>query len=482
MLTIQQADIHLIHLETRLPFKYGIATMTRAPHAFVRVRLEVDGTEQVGVAADHLPPKWFKKDPDQPLEEEIEEMLRVIVHAVDVSRGLSGETAYDLWRELDRRQAEWGRGGPPCRAVPLPPLLSNFGTTLVERAVIEAVCKARKQPFSEVARANGFGLRLEEFDPRLAGLSPGDLLPAAPCKRVIARHTVGMADPLRDEEISADDRLNDGLPQSLVACIQRYGLKHFKIKVSGNLQQDIDRLERIAGVIGAHGAADFAFTLDGNEQFRSLDAFREFWEQITRTQALEPFFAHLMFVEQPFHRDVALAPDVLGGLKSWADRPRLIIDESDAEHDSLPRALAIGYHGTSHKNCKGVFRGIANACLLETLRREQPGENCIMSGEDLANIGPVALLQDLAVSASLGVTSIERNGHHYFAGLSAFPEGVQQQVLDAHPDLYHRSAGGWPTLNIQNGELDLDSLLAAPLGVGFDLNVEQFTPITGESQ
>ena len=53
-----------------------------------------------------------------------------------------------------------------------------------------------------------------------------------------------------------------------------------------------------------------------------------------------------------------------------------------------------------------------------------------MSGEDLVNIGPVALLQDLAVSATLGVTSIERNGHHYFAGLSAFPSSVGRQMLD----------------------------------------------------
>ena len=34
--------------------------------------------------------------------------------------------------------------------------------------------------------------------------------------------------------------------------------------------------------------------------------------------------------------------------------------------DSLPTALALGYVGTSHKNCKGIVKGIANACLLAT--------------------------------------------------------------------------------------------------------------------
>ena len=34
-----------------------------------------------------------------------------------------------------------------------------------------------------------------------------------------------------------------------------------------------------------------------------------------------------------------------------------------------------------------------------------------MSGEDLANVGPVALLNDLAVMSVLGVEDVERNGH-----------------------------------------------------------------------
>jgi hypothetical protein len=156
----------------------------------------------------------------------------------------------------------------------------------------------------------------------------------------------------------------------------------------------------------------------------------------------------------------------------WQGRLRLIIDESEGNLDSLVRALDLGYHGTSHKNCKGVFKGIANACLLEHLRRE--GRDVLMSGEDLANIGPVALLQDLAVCANFGIGSVERNGHHYFAGLSMFPAPVQQQLLDSHPDLYHRSSLGWPTLRIDRGMLQLDSIVRSPFGVGPLIDVEQF--------
>lgn len=467
---ILHGDVHLIDLKTRLPFKYGIATMTRAPQAFVRVFVEVDGRQAIGVAADLLPPRWFTKVADKPLDAEIDEMLAVIDHAVGISTGIAGPTVFDVWRQVFEAQDQWGRSRG------FPSLLSQFGTTLVERALIEAFCRAVGRPIGDVVRSNDLGIRLEAFDRRLAGKSPRELLPSVPRRRIIARHTVGMADPLEDGDIEKSARLDDGLPQSLAQCIRHYGLGHFKVKLSGSAVQDIDRLTRVAAVIESNVADDFAFTLDGNEAFRSLEAFRVFWETLVHAPQLSRFLGRAMFVEQPFHRDVALDAGVLRGLAAWSERPRLIIDESDAELDSLARALALGYHGTSHKNCKGVFKGIANACLLEELRRRTQGERLVMSGEDLANIGPVALLQDLAVVATLGVSSVERNGHHYFAGLSAFPQSVQQQILKQHSDLYTTARDGWPSLNIVNGELMLDSIVDAPLGVGFELDVTQFTP------
>ena len=84
-----------------------------------------------------------------------------------------------------------------------------------------------------------------------------------------------------------------------------------------------------------------------------------------------------------------------------------------------------------------------------------------MSGEDLCNVGPIAVIQDLAVMSILGIESVERNGHHYMAGLSQFPESTQKQVLAAHPGLYKPSANNWPTLDIQN---DGKTLIFAGIG------------------
>ena len=84
---IQDGDLHLTRLRTRMPFKYGIATMTSTPHAFLRLRVEGDGKSGIGIAADSLPPKWFTKDPARALDEEVADMLRVIEHARDCARG-----------------------------------------------------------------------------------------------------------------------------------------------------------------------------------------------------------------------------------------------------------------------------------------------------------------------------------------------------------------------------------------------------------
>ena len=89
----------------------------------------------------------------------------------------------------------------------------------------------------------------------------------------------------------------------------------------------------------------------------------------------------------------------------------------------------------------------------------------------------MALLQDLAVVATLGIRHAERNGHHYFTGLAWLPEAVQQSVLAGHGDAYRRHELGFPTLNVAGGRVKLDSIVAAPFGVGVEFDPSRFTPL-----
>ncbi|MGD8753306.1 MAG: hypothetical protein PVG14_17865, partial [Anaerolineales bacterium] len=428
---VERTSQYIHNLRNRIPFRYGIAEMTAVPHLFLKVECEIDGESVYGVAADSLIPKWFTKDPKTSYREDVGDMLQVIERACQLAQGLGKvETVFGGWQQIYAEQQSW------ASKQGYPPLLWNFGVSLVERAVIDAFCRAKGLSFNQALRRNAFGMRLGELHSELHGKAPRDLLPNQPLRKIHVRHTIGLGDPLSESEISAEERIDDGLPHSLEASIRTYGLSYFKVKVSGNLAQDAERLCQIDGVLQACDVSHYYFTLDGNEQYESVKQLRVFWEGLRRDSACAPHLNRLLFVEQPLHRAVALNAETQTELQAWKEKPLMIIDESDALIESLRTALDSGYAGTSHKNCKGVFKGIANACLLAQRRANDPHGDYVLSGEDLANIGPVALLQDLAVMASLGIEHVERNGHHYFAGLSMFPAELQQQVIQRHADLY----------------------------------------------
>ena len=471
-IAVLRTELHVLNMRTRMPFQYGIATLTALPHLFLRVEIQLGSQRSWGIASEGLAPKWFTKDPDTSFRDDLDAMLAVIRWACGAAQGAGPQpSVFALWKRVSREQQErWG-GVQDC-----PPLLWGLGVSLVERALISAWCRAKSTSFPKAVLQGGLGIDLGDVHGLLRGRSPADYLPASPSPRLTIRHTVGLADPLEDTQIPPGERLEDGLPQSLESCIRTYGLTHLKVKLSGDLERDSDRLGRIASLMAARGGRA-AFTLDANEHFRQVDAFRQHWESLGRIAALEPVLARLLFVEQPLHRDVALSPSVAEDLRTWSDRPPIIIDESDGELRSLPLALECGYSGTSHKNCKGVLKSIANACLLAHLRRSDRDRHFILSAEDLANVGPVALLEDLATIATLGIEHAERNGHHYFAGLSMFEPEVQAQVVRVHGDLYRRHDQGFAALHITNGTIHFPSVLEAPYGIGFDLDTTRFTPL-----
>ncbi len=80
-----------------------------------------------------------------------------------------------------------------------------------------------------------------------------------------------------------------------------------------------------------------------------------------------------------------------------------------------------------------------------------------MSGEDLTIQAGLALQQDLALVALLGITHVERNGHHYVNGMSDLPEPEQEAFLKAHGDVYERSHGT-VRVRIANGNVAIGSL------------------------
>ena len=470
--SVTAADLRVFDLETRMPFHFGNVEVTEIPKVFLDLEVDVDGVTQRGTAMGGLIPGWFYKDPDMPLEEGLGNMIEAFRTAATGATVLEPQsTTFEFWHALYGRQREWAADKNH------PPLLWTYGVSLVEQAIIDAVCRQEETSFSTAVHDNLLGIDLGAIYDELDPYEPGDLLPERPRRSTAVRHTVGIDDPLTAADVEPSERLDDGLPQTLAEYLRTDGVNHFKIKLAADEDRDRDRLGRIVDVLDDVGVDDYRCTVDANEGYDSAREFKRQWTGHADDPALSTLFDRLAYVEQPLTRDDALTETTRDVLQGWDGAPPIIIDESDDRIDSAGAALEYGYAGTSHKNCKGVFKGIVNACLVAHRNRTDPDRRYVLSAEDLTTVGPVELLQDLAVVATVGADHVERNGHHYFRGLDAFPESVQERVLDAHGDIYRRHEDGFPTLDVDGGVIDLTSVVEAPFGVGPRFDTSQFQPV-----
>lgn len=469
-LSVSDANLYVQDAELRMPFHFGNVHVDECPRVLVETTVEFDGDTERGLGMGAVVPMWFLKRPDMTLEAGTDALLAVVEHAARLAEELPRrESAFAFWHDLYTRQANWGAD------TSYPPLLSQYGTSIVEQALIDAHCRFESVPFPAAVRENSLGIDLGAVHPELDGDVPRTYLPDEPLGEVAVRHTVGLTDPLTEDDIPAADRLDDGLPQSLAACIERQGIDHFKIKIGADVETDRERLRAIASLLGEYHD-EYVVSLDANEQYGTVAAFREQWETLAADPRLAEFFDHLLYVEQPLDRAHAFGEDTRRAFADWDGAPPVIVDESDDALDSLRRALECGYAGTSHKNCKGVFKGIANRCLIEHRRDSGDGEY-LMSAEDLTTIGPIELQQDLAVVATLGIDNVERNGHHYLRGLSMYDDRLQEAVLEAHPDLYRRHEEGYPTLDVTDGTVRIGSVVDAPFGYTVGVDTGEFAPL-----
>ena len=116
MIRVLATATHTLPMRLRMPFRYGIATLTELPHLFVQAQVEVNGQVVTGVAADGLAPKWFTKQPQTTLAQDTAELLDVIAAACCFAeRAAPAATLFALWQAIYAEQAAWGqaKGYPP---------------------------------------------------------------------------------------------------------------------------------------------------------------------------------------------------------------------------------------------------------------------------------------------------------------------------------------------------------------------------------
>jgi hypothetical protein len=466
-LSVKEVRFYMRNVRTRMPFKYGAATLTSVPilHALMEVELE-DGRRSMGAAADILPPKWFDKDPNKGYEENVEDLI-FAARAGARAYGEAGRRpgmVFDIWEDgyAETLKVGDGRG--------LNHLTAGHGSTLMERCLIDGLGMGLGKSYHEMLRENLLGLEFGRIYAELKGVAPSEVIDVAPLEEIFVRHTVGLADPIWTAEIGEGERLDDGLPQSLEEYAEAQGLTYFKIKVNGDLEGDLERLRAIAGLLDQKVGA-YSVTLDGNEQYGEMDSFLELLARMAEEEVLAHFFASILYIEQPLERSIALSAELADGIRAASVQRPMLVDESDGDLRVFGEAVALGYRGVSSKNCKGLIKALANRALARRL-----GEGYFLSGEDLMNLPVVALHQDLVHLAALGVGHAERNGHHYVRGLDHLSAWERDGCRERHGSLY-RGLGDSLALDVRRGKIDISSLQGDGLGVGGVVDVEGMVPL-----
>jgi hypothetical protein len=472
-LALRDCAFYIRELELRLPFRFGVITLRRLALLHLAIDVESsDGRRARGFAADNLVPKWFDKDPTKSAGQNIDDLL-ASVSAAEAAYGSAAREPRSFWRiwreaypETCRRGRERGSNA----------LVSSFGSALFERALADAAGRLAGVGLVEMLRRNVLDLRPGEVH---AELSDSDLAAWAahePPAALAVRHTVGLVDPIVAADLEPDGE-DDGLPRTLEEYVRAHGLRYFKIKVMGEVPADLDRLERIAAVLDRHIPDQYQVTLDGNEQYKSIHQFARLVEAMGQAPRLQRLRHALLFIEQPLDRAVALDRAATEGLPALSGGVPLLIDESDADLDSFKAAIALGYRGVSSKNCKGLVKAVLNRSLVERLNRERPpGAPLFMSAEDLTNVPVVPVQQDLATVRALGISHVERNGHHYVRGLGHCSSTEREAATRLHPDLYGGDGrAAW--LRITSGRLHVKSLEAPGYGIAFDPDLAAMIPL-----
>ena len=448
--SIKEIDLFERDVRLRLPFRFGVVTLTHAPQAFVRARVELENGKQAeGGAAELLVPKWFDKNPALSNEENIDQLRASLALARQSYLAVQSNTAFGHSIDIYGPQIAIGA------LQGMNSLVACYGPALVDRALLDALCRALGISFFEAVQKNIAGIQAPGWQADLSAFDMESFLEGLkPQMQIAARHTVGLLDPISSADLAQP--VGDGLPETLEQVIARYGHRWFKLKVAGDVMNDVQRLSAIAAVLDPHFAKlaePYHTTLDCNEHYGDADGVLAFWRGVKAEPRLKRLASSIVFIEQPMKRQSALSVDI----SELAEEKPVIIDESDDSLEAFPRARRLGYTGVSSKTCKGIYRAILNAARCRLWNREEGNARYFMAGEDLTTQAGLAVQQDLALASLIGITHAERNGHHYVNGMAGLPEAEQQAFLASHPDLYERSDGA-VRLKIQEGMISVGSL------------------------
>ena len=372
--SIREIELYERPVRLRLPFRFGVVTLTECPQAFVRARIELaDGRSAVGRRGRADGAEVVRQEPRAEQRGQLRAAARRAAHGA--RRPTSPMRRRTPPSATSR--ATTTRTRPRAPRAGCNPLLASYGPALIDRALLDALCRALGVSFYAAVRGNlvGLGARHAQF----AGFD-WDALPGTLCAgRDASTRATRSAWSTRSPRPTCTIR-------STMACPRRWrrwwpatAIATSSSRSAGDIDADLARLTAIAAVLD-RSAADYFVSLDGNEQYRRrCAASPNCWRaHPRRARAGAPAGARPCSSSS---RSRASARSTSTCARSPPSKP-VIIDESDGELDTfvrgtrarLPRRLEQDLQGplqvaAQRRALRRVERGAARHALLHVRRR-----------------------------------------------------------------------------------------------------------------
>jgi len=430
------ARLHLLPVQTRLPYKFGAETMTQVTCARVCLRVtDRQGRQAEGWGEGPLNGQWAWPGSlsYQERYEAMESFCHVLVkayggftatgHVMEVGHAFLTQVLPSLLEQFNR-----GRGGHPA----MPYLAALVCCAPFDVALHDAYGMLHGVGTYDTYNAQWMSQDLSAMlQPasdgavNFAGKFPQDYLRRPRLEVVPAWHSVGERDWLEETDVDGTPPA-DNHPHLLRQWIRRDGLKCLKIKLCGqNSAWDYQRVVRI-GQIGNSENVDWLCT-DFNCTASDVGYVNEILDCLMVEHPR--IYGMILYVEQPFPYDLEKhRMDV----HSLAARKPLFMDESAHDWRLVQLGRSLGWTGVALKTCKTQTGALLSLCWAKA-------HGMTLMVQDLSN-PMLAHIPHVLLAAHAGtIMGLESNSMQYY------PEASRPEAL-VHPGLYARRNG---TLNLQ---------------------------------
>ena len=441
------AILHYLPVETRMPLKFGMETLTSVTCARVRVTVEGrDGRTATGWGETPLSVTWVW--PGSLAYEERHLAMKAFCEVLAGAwSGFNGEGhPLEIGHDFVEGQLpglleafNLARAGEA-----MPWLAALVCCSLFDIAVHDAYGNLHDRSIYKLYGSEYLNRDLadylkpaEDIPVTFRGRYPDEFL-SSPPSTLPAWHLVGGLDPVGPDELTGEEP-EDGYPVELSEWIARDGLKCLKIKLRGNeAGWDYARTVKVGQLALQTGvqclSADFNCTVTDPAYVNEI---------LDRLAVDHPSLHEmLLYVEQPFPYELE---ENRIDVHSVSSRKPLFLDESAHDWRLVRLGRELGWNGVALKTCKTQTGALLSCCWARA-------HGMSLMVQDLTN-PMLAQIPHVLLAAHVGtIMGVETNAMQFYPEASTIEAKV-------HPGLYRR----------RNGKLDLGSII----GNGFGYRVDE---------